>query len=163
MAATDAPQEARKKGAAMPIVIGLVLAAALGGAGFFAAYSGLLPIPGSGPAPDEAAEGAGDAMPEQVEFVPLDPMIVSLGSPGRGRLLRFRAEVEIVPGRGAEVRAVMPRLLDTLNGYLRAVPIEELETPSALVRLRSQMLRRLQLVAPQGAVRDLLIMEFVLD
>jgi len=168
MAATDTsspPDETpRKGGSKASILIGLALAAVLGAGGFFAAYRGLLPLPGGSDAGASETEEPGTSEPlEPVEFLALEPMIVSLGSPGRGRHLRFRAEVEIVPGRRAEVQAVMPRIQDTLNGYLRAIPVEELETPSALVRLRAQMLRRLQLVTPQGAVRDLLIVEFVLN
>ena len=56
-----------------------------------------------------------------------------------------------------------PRILDVLNGYLRAVEVAELEDPSALVRLRAQMLRRIQVVAGEGRVNDLLISEFVLN
>lgn len=50
-----------------------------------------------------------------------------------------------------------------LNGYLRAVETSELEQRAALVRMRAQMLRRVQVVTGEGRVRDLLIMEFVLN
>ena len=50
-----------------------------------------------------------------------------------------------------------------LNGYLRAVDVEDIEDPSSLVRLRAQMLRRIQIVVGQDAVSDLLIIEFVLN
>ena len=53
--------------------------------------------------------------------------------------------------------------MDVLNSYLRAVAVSDLEDPSALVSLRAQMLRRIQLVTGEGRVRDLLIMEFVLS
>jgi len=46
---------------------------------------------------------------------------------------------------------------------LRAVDVHDLENRNALIRLRSQMLRRIQLVIGQEQVRDLLIMEFVLN
>ena len=63
---------------------------------------------------------------------------------------------------GQEVR-VEPRVMDVLNSYLRAVEVSDLEDPSALISLRAQMLRRIQLVTGEGRVRDLLIMEFVLS
>ncbi len=50
-----------------------------------------------------------------------------------------------------------------LNSYLRAVEVRQLEDPSALLRLRAQMLRRVQIVTGEGRVRDLLISEFVLN
>ena len=36
----------------------------------------------------------------------------------------------------AEVLLLLPRILDVLNGYLRAVEVEELADPHALVRLQ---------------------------
>ena len=63
----------------------------------------------------------------------------------------------------AEVVLLKPRILDVMNGYLRAVEVQELADPHALVRLRSQMLRRIQIVTGEGRVRDLLVTEFVLN
>jgi flagellar FliL protein len=145
-------------------VIGLVLALVLGGVGFYAAYAGLLPFGSDNgeSAPEDEPDTDDEAM-RPVAFVAIDPIVVSLGAPGQGRHLRFRAQLEVVPGREADVAALMPRVLDVLNGYLRAVPASELEAPAALVRLRAQMLRRLQLVAGEGRIRDLLVTEFVLN
>ena len=67
------------------------------------------------------------------------------------------------PGAEADVTKLTPRVMDVLNSYLRAVAVSDLEDPSALVSLRAQMLRRIQLVTGEGRVRDLLIMEFVLS
>jgi flagellar FliL protein len=168
MAITDAePSDAARiaaKKPKWPLLLGLLLALGLGGAGFFLAYSGILPIRGGGSeAGAEAKPAEADEISQPMAFVPVDPIVVSLGGPGQGRHLRFRAQLEVVPGREAEVAAQMPRVLDVLNGYLRAVPVEELEAPAALVRLRAQMLRRLQLVAGEGRIRDLLVTEFVLN
>ena len=58
---------------------------------------------------------------------------------------------------------LLPRIVDVMNGYLRALDAAELENPAALVRLRAQMLRRIQIVTGEGRVRDLLITEFVLN
>ncbi|RYH01557.1 flagellar basal body-associated FliL family protein [Salipiger sp. IMCC34102] len=103
------------------------------------------------------AHGAGG----DVAFVALDPMLVSLADSDRH--LRFVAQVEVAPGQQQAVAALTPRLIDTLQDYLRAVGSEHLGDAEALLRLRSQMLRRLQMVAGPDRVRDLLIMEFVLN
>jgi flagellar FliL protein len=58
---------------------------------------------------------------------------------------------------------LMPRILDVLNTYLRAVDVRDLEQPAAIARLRAQMLRRIQVVTGEGRVRDLLITEFILN
>jgi len=61
------------------------------------------------------------------------------------------------------VQALMPRIMDVLNIYLRALDPPELEEPAALLRLRAQMLRRVQIVTGPGLVNDLLIIEFVFN
>jgi flagellar protein FliL len=71
--------------------------------------------------------------------------------------------LEVSGPHSAEVTLLKPRILDVLNSYLRAVEVAELEDPSALVRIRAQMLRRIQIVTGEGRVRDLLITEFVLN
>ena len=63
----------------------------------------------------------------------------------------------------AEVTLLMPRVLDVLNSYLRAVDPASFDDPGAMTRLRAQMLRRIQIVTGEGRVRDLLITEFVLN
>lgn len=160
----DVATEAPKKGSKLPLLIGLVLALAGGGGGFFAASSGLLPF---GKA--EAATAEESVKPEAVspellpQFVALDPMVISLPPGARRAHLRFAAQLEVAPEALETVTAIQPRIVDVLNGYLRAVDLADLEDPAALMRLRAQMLRRVQIVAGEGKVKDLLIMEFVLS
>ena len=156
-------EEAPKKGG-KGMILGLVGALIMGGGGFFAAYSGMLPIGGGAPEEEEKAP-APQAMAAQmaVEFVPLDNLVVSLGREARASHLQFGAQLEVVPGTAEEVRGMMPRILDVLNTFLRAVDESELESPSAMLRLRAQMLRRVQIVTGEGKVKDLLVTEFVLN
>ncbi|MEZ5885811.1 MAG: flagellar basal body-associated FliL family protein [Paracoccaceae bacterium] len=161
--APEEAQEAPKKKSKTPLVIGLVLMLALGGAGFFAVYGGLLLAPHETD-PDSPVAEAGGAEPlPEIAFVPITPLVVSLGPGAGGRFLHFTAQIEVEKHYAADVTLLLPRILDVLNGYLRAVGTGELEDPDALVRLRSQMLRRVQLVAGEGRVRDLLVTEFVIN
>jgi len=153
-------QEPKKK-SKLPLVIGLVLALAGGGGGFFAVQAGFLfGAPEEHDAHTEYEEA--EALPD-VEFVSVDPLVITLGDQTKPRHLRFRAELEVGAPYQQEVAAMMPRILDVLNGYLRAVRMSDLEDPSAYMRLKAQMLRRVQTVTGDGRVRDLLIMEFVLN
>lgn len=164
MAESENPEEdAPKKKSKLPLIIGLVLAIVLGGGGFFATYSGMI---GGAPEKDTHTEDAGHKAAKAsaaVAFVPLDPLIVSLGSGGSSRHLRFKAQLEVAAPYRAEVEHLMPRILDVLNGYLRAVDVADLEERTALIRLRAQMLRRVQIVTGEGLVHDLLVTEFVLN
>jgi len=79
------------------------------------------------------------------------------------RHLRFRGELEVIPRHKAEVERLLPRVVDVLNTYLRALRIEDIEDSSGLMRLRAQMLRRVQIVTGADRINDLLIMEFVIN
>jgi flagellar protein FliL len=151
--------EGTKKRSKKPLMIGLVLALALGGGGFYATFSGL--ILGSG---DTHATDEHDPGPLQgIAFVPLETIIVSLGADSGSEHLRFTAQLEVADSAAGDVTTLSPRILDVLNSYLRAIDTASIEDPQAMARLRSQMLRRIQLVAGEGRVRDLLITEFVLN
>lgn len=179
-------EEPEKKSSKLPMIVGLFLALAGGGSGFYAVYSGMV-LGGESHAAkdghvasDKEAHGAGSdaghgddhgdghgadsvAMVGDIAFVPVDPLIISLGSQSANRHLRFRAQLEVPQQHRASVQALMPRVVDVLNSYLRAVETRDLEDPAILLRLRAQMLRRVQIVAGADHVRDLLIMEFVLN
>jgi flagellar protein FliL len=150
-------EEPPKKRSKKPLLIGLVLALMLGAGGFYATFTGLL----FGHAVEHAAPGAED-LPD-IAFVPVEPVVISLGGAAQGRHLRFTSQIEVEAAYTADVTLLLPRILDVLNGYLRAIEVAELEDPAALVRMRAQLLRRIQVVTGQGRVRDLLITEFVLN
>ena len=160
-AGTTPPRRRGRRG----LLIGLVLAVLLGAGGFFAAYTGRLP-PVLGATQDAAAGASPDRPPApsaDVAFVPIPPLVISLGPDSTSRHLRFAAELEVEPAALAEVGRLMPRVLDVLNSYLRAVDARQFDSPGTLLRLRAQMLRRVQIVLGEGRVRDLLVTEFVLN
>ena len=161
--AEQTEEDAPKKGSKLPLILGLVLAILGGGGGFMAVQMGL--IGGSSSGEDHAEEEPTEP-PEAIPplaFVPLEPLVISLPSNGSRVQLRFSAQLEVDPESAADVEALRPRITDVLNSYLRAVSLEDLEDPTALVRLRSQMLRRVRIVVGDGRVKDLLIMEFVMN
>ncbi len=152
---SDAPIRKKSK---LPLIVGLVLALAFGGGGFYATFSGMIL---GADMPHDTAEAVAD-LPD-IAFVPIEPIVVSLGEASQSRHLRFTAQLEVSGPQSADVTLLQPRILDVLNSYLRAVDMAELEDPTALVRIRAQMLRRIQIVTGEGRVRDLLITEFVLN
>lgn len=157
--AESIPENALKKRSKKPLLIGLILALLLGGGGFYATWSGL--ILGGNHAEEHAEAGPGPLT--GIAFVPLETMVVSLGADSGSDHLRFTAQVEVVDTAVADVTLLIPRILDVLNSYLRAVDTAEIEDPAAMGKLRAQMLRRIQIVTGEGRVRDLLITEFVLN
>ncbi len=95
-------------------------------------------------------------------FIPLEPVLVTLGVEGNGQQLRFEGYLEVSESQKEQVNAQMPRIMDALNTYLRAVAYEDLQEPASLIKLRIQMLRRAQMAIGEGAVKDLLISKFIL-
>lgn len=159
--ATDLPAEAKPRKSRLPLIIGLVLALAGGAGGFMAVRMGL--VGGAhGESPEVAEEEPLPAL-AAMAFVPLPALVVNLPGQGERRFLRFTGQLEVAPEHLEEVTALTPRVMDVLNGYLRALELREVEDPAALLRLRSQMLRRVQVVAGGDRVRDLLVMEFVVN
>lgn len=155
--ATDSESVERpKRRGSLPLMAGLVAALLLGGGSFYAVYSGLLLAPRdpSQRSPQQNADFA---------FIPLENMTISLVSQSGTRLLRFSGQIEVAAASQAEMLRLQPRFLDVVNTYLHAVDPADLEAPAALIRLRSQILRRLQVVAGEGHVQDFLITEFILN
>lgn len=156
----EAPRKSGKKG----IVFGILLAIAGGIGGYFITASGLLPIGGAKAVKEaEKTEKGASAKPlPDVAFVDLPPVIVSVNA-GDSRHLKFHAQLEVNASYAADVEKMQPRIMDVLNSYLRAVELSDLEDSLALVRIRGHLLRRIGIVTGEGRVRDVLVMEFVLN
>lgn len=165
----DTAEDPPRKKPKWPMIIGLVLALAGGGGGFFAVYSGMILGGGEDHAEagadghDDGKKHAGKMEMPDVAFVPLEPMLISLPSGGGPRHLRFTAQLEVPSAAESEVQTLLPRVVDVFNSYLRAVEIADLEQPTALLKYRSHLLRRAQLVLGDERVNNLLVMEFVVN
>jgi len=170
---TKGSEGAARKGRGKALLLPAAVALLLGGGAFYAVTAGWVVFPAlSGAAHDitrsteasamiaDGASGGADAIPAYVAF---DPFVVSLGPESKSRHLKLELQAETAPGREADVADYTPRIRDILNTFLRAVDARDLANPRSMARLRAQMLRRVQLVTPEGSVRDLLIQEFVLN
>jgi len=170
--AEETDEDEGKKPSKMPMIIGLVLALVGGGGGFYAVSSGLIlgedshasaKDDGHG---DDHGDAHGDHGPSDlgdIAYVAMDPVIVSLTPGSNSSHLKFRAQVEVESKYQSDVELIKPRITDVMNNYLRALETADLEAPAALMRVRAHLLRRIQIVAGPERVRDLLIMEFVLN
>lgn len=174
----EAGKAPKKGGGGKMLLVGAVLALALGGGTFFVVYSGMVALPLPPANAPEHAEGdpggdhGGEAHAAAVDpdapplpataFAPLAPILVSLGDGQSLRQLQIVAELEVDPAQLAAVEQLQPRVRDVLTTYLRAVSPEDVADPAALLRMRAQMLRRVQVVTGEGMVRDMLVSEFVL-
>ncbi|WP_298851763.1 flagellar basal body-associated FliL family protein [uncultured Ruegeria sp.] len=156
----EAPEKRGKKG----MLIGLILAIAGAAGGYVLTSSGLIPL-GSMATKEEnqnvEKEEPAKALAD-VGFIDLPTVIVSVNS-GGSRYLKFHAQLEVNAPYMADVQKMQPRIMDVLNGYLRAVELRDFEDTLALMRIRGHLLRRIEIVVGEGRVRDVLVMEFVLN
>lgn len=147
----ETPRKSRKG-----LILASILTFAMAGGGFAAGYLGLVPLPGG------HSESHEDEKPH-VAFVPVAPVVISVSGLAGVTHLRFAAEIEVDPAHKAEVEALIPRVVDVFNSYLRAVDPALFSERAALVKVRAQLLRRVQLILGPDRARDLLVTEFVLN
>lgn len=156
----EVPKKAGKKG----LMVGVILALAGAAGGYVLTTSGMLPFgatPEAAEIRDEKKNNPPKALPD-VGFIDLPPVIVSVNA-SQSRHLKFHAQLEVNAAYISDVNKMQPRIMDVLNGYLRAVEISDLEDSLALMRIRGHLLRRIEIVVGEGRVRDVLVMEFVLN
>ena len=155
-------EETPPKSKAKPVIIVALLALLSAGGGFAGVTLGLIP---NLLAPQDQSQ---DMVPDlsglgKYSFVPIPVTTLTLTGSDEFKLLRIMAELEVHPDAASAVADLMPRILDVMNGYLRALDTSELVAPYALQDIRRQLLRRVQIVTGPNVVNDLLVTEFLLN
>jgi flagellar FliL protein len=135
---------------------------ALGAASYMAVGTGL--VPGLGEKTGLLASGS-ETGPVRAgtTFLELDPFMVTVSRTDPVRQLRLELQLEVPKGAETEVRSRFPRLEDTMNTYLRSIDLSDIENPDTLLRMRMQLLRRLQVAAGEGLITDLLVTQFLIS
>ena len=158
-AADDAEGAPRKSGKKLILfgAIGLVVLIAAGAGVYF---SGLL---GGGQAETAGAAGGG---PEGVaHYFDLDELVVTLGGAGRkSSFLKMRVSLELEGAADeARIKAVMPRIIDNFQIFLRELRIEELQGSQGLYRVKEELLARVNSAAHPTKIKDVLFREMLVQ
>lgn len=145
-----------------------------GGAGLF--FSGALDkMLGKEDAPVEehAAEAAHapavDAHGKPValgpSFLAIPDMIVNLSSPdGQPRYLRLKVQLELANEADmTAVQAVLPRVVDQFQTYLRELRVKDLRGSAGIYRLQMELLSRVNAAAYPTVVKDVLFQEILIQ
>ncbi len=155
--------EPAKKRSKLPLIIGLVLFLAASGGGFYATFSGMFSIASlMGGGDDHGEEEVAMAETSAPTFFPLGETIIPLGPDAEAEYLLMTSEIEIDPKDLEAFEAMLPRIQDLFNTYLRAVEARDLDQPNSTMRLRDQLLRRIRVIAEPATPRDLLFTSFIL-
>lgn len=159
--------EAREKGGmnGKKLVLFIVLPILLlGGAGAGVYFSGLA---------DSLLGKEEEPVEEVVEEVPvgtavfydLPEMLINLTSGGRrANFLKISVSLELQSEADvAAVEAVLPRIRDNFQVYLRELRIEDLQGSAGLQRLREELLLRVNAAARPAVIQDVLFKEMLVQ
>jgi len=118
-----------------------------------------------GAKPEAGAHGAKPEVAGTSPFMDLPDIVANLNAgPRRTSFVKLRVKLELAkPGDQAAVQAVMPRVLDLFQGYLREMRPEELRGSGGTYRLREELLARTNLATAPARVVAVLFTEMLIQ
>jgi flagellar FliL protein len=140
---------------------GLVLVLGGGGAGL---YFFVFSAP-KGDAKTAANQPQVPITPPQVAFYDVPDIIVNIQSAdGSPTYLKLSTSLELeTADEKAGMTALMPRIVDQFQGYLRELRIDDLKGSAGVLRLKEELLRRINVAAAPYHVRDVLLKEMIVQ
>jgi len=149
------------------IIIGAVLIVLIGaGAGVY--FSGLLD-PFLGKNATQSAESGDSQGPKGPAgpsvFFDMPEMVVTLNTANRkAAFLKIRVALEIARADEIpKIQAVMPRIVDNFQVYLRELRVEDLKGSAGMYRLREELLTRVKAAAAPAKINAVLFKEMLIQ
>lgn len=98
-------------------------------------------------------------------FIEMPTMIVNLSEEdGTPRFLRLTVQLELKnPADAGEIEAVMPRVVDQFQTYLRELRVRDLRGSAGIYRLQMELLWRVNQAAAPVEVKDVLFQEILIQ
>jgi len=103
--------------------------------------------------------------PPQVAFFDVPDIIVNIQSAdGSPAYLKLSTSLELnTADEKAGITTLMPRIVDQFQGYLRELRIDDLKGSAGVIRLKEELLRRINAAAAPYRVRDVLLKEMIVQ
>ena len=103
--------------------------------------------------------------PKPAVFYNLPELLVNLNAQGRrGNFLKISLSLELDDANDiARVEAVLPRIVDAFQAYLRELRPEDLRGSSGMYRLREELLARVNASTQPAKVSDVLFKEMLVQ
>ena len=164
----DSHESGKKGGDKKKLILFIVLPLLLViGAAAGAYFSGILdPLLHPAPKAEKKAEEAPKEHEVQAAvFYDLPEILVNLNTAGRKQnFLKIRISLELEsPLDVSKIEAVMPRIIDNFQVYLRELRIEDLQGSAGMLRLREELLSRVNNAAKPAKVNDVLFKEMLVQ
>jgi flagellar protein FliL len=114
---------------------------------------------------EASAEKAAPAVAPVAVFFDLPDLLVNLNTNGRkASFLKLSVSLELERADDlARLQAVMPRIIDNFQVYLRELRVEDLRGSSGIYRLREELLTRVNTAVAPVRVRDVLFKEMLVQ
>lgn len=139
----------------------LVLLLAIGAGLYFFVFSGS----GDADKSQVAAAEQVPIVPPQVAYYDVPDLIVNIQTPdGTPAYLKLSVALELYSSdEKAGLQALMPRIVDQFQGYLRELRVDDLKGSAGIMRLKEELLRRTNVAAAPYRVRDVLLKEMIVQ
>ncbi|HLN25790.1 MAG TPA: flagellar basal body-associated FliL family protein [Patescibacteria group bacterium] len=146
------------------LVVGLILLVVGSAAGVY--FSGLAD-PLLHPAKSEPKKKEEDK-PAEVQaavFYDLPEILVNLNTAGRKQsFLKIRVSLELESALDvSKIEQVMPRIIDNFQVYLRELRVEDLQGSAGMLRLREELMMRVNNAVKPAKVNDVLFKEMLVQ
>jgi flagellar FliL protein len=161
-AASDAaPKKKKLSGKKLVLFVALPVLL-LGGGGAGAYFMGL--IGGAKAAQPAASEQVAEASGPSV-YYEMPEILVNLVATGKKpSYLKLKVNLELKDEEASkQIEAVLPRIVDSFQVYLRALRVEDLQGSAGILRLRQELLTRVADAAKPTEVRDVLFKEMLVQ
>lgn len=129
-----------------------------GAAAYFFLFSGM-------PAKTQDAAAELPATPPQVTFFDVPAMLVNIQTvDGTPAYLKLTVSLELdTDAEKPGIQVLMPRLVDQFQSYLRELRLDDLKGSAGVLRLKEELLRRVNASAAPYHVRDVLLKEMIVQ
>jgi len=103
--------------------------------------------------------------PPQVAFFDMPTMVVNIqSSDPTPAYLKLSVSLELATAEEKPgIQALMPRIVDQFQSYLRELRIDDLHGSAGTLRVKEELLRRINMVAAPYPVRDVLLKEMIVQ
>lgn len=163
-AASKKPTKTPGKRLVVRYVLPLVALIAIGGGVYVSGVASGLMGKANSATPGDPAE-VEPQEPKDLVYYELPEILVNLSTEGRRtHFLKIKVSLELSNQADVErVEAILPRIIDNFQVYLRELRVEDLQGSAGLYRLREELLTRVTLAAAPAKVSDVLFREMIVQ
>ena len=104
-------------------------------------------------------------VPPSVSFMDMPDIVVNIQTAdGSAAYLKLSVSLELqAANEKAGMNVLMPRVVDQFQSYLRELRVDDLRGSAGVMRIKEELLRRVNVAAAPYGVRDVLLKEMIIQ